>query len=166
MAEAAAVLDTRAGTRKIELAAVAMTLLLGLVAFAVLAPLLMMLISSVQLSAPGRVPVYGLDGWVKVLTDPSIATAFRNSILLSVVREAIALVVGVMLAWLIARTDLPGRGAFEFIFWIAFFLPPLPVALGWILLLDGKVGLVNQWIAALPFGVESLFNIYSFWGIV
>ncbi len=166
MAEAVVGMQSRVVPRRLELGAVLMTLLLGLVGFVVLAPLAMMLIASFQLSPPGRTPVYGLDGWTKVLTDPSIASAFWNSISLSVVREAIALVVGVMLAWLIARTDLPGKSAFEFVFWIAFFLPPLPVALGWILLLDGKVGLLNQWIAMLPFGVESFFNIYSFWGII
>ncbi|MBM2810663.1 MAG: ABC-type Fe3+ transport system permease component [Chloroflexi bacterium] len=144
-----------------------MTLLLGIVAFAVLAPLAMMLLSSFQLSAPGREPVYGLDGWTRVLNDPSIRSAFGNSISLSVVRQAITLVVGIGLAWLISRTDLPWKNTLEFAFWVAFFLPPLPVAMGWILLLDGKFGLINQWVATLlPFIEGPIFNIYSFWGIV
>jgi iron(III) transport system permease protein len=51
-------------------------------------------------------------------------------------------------------------------FWISFFLPSLPVALGWILLLDGKFGLLNQWLQTLPFISGPIFNVYSYWGIV
>jgi iron(III) transport system permease protein len=156
----------RARGLSLQWGAILMTLLLAVVAFAVLAPLAMMLISSFQLSPPGRAPVYGTQGWARVLSDPSIASAFGNSLSLAVVRQGIALVVGVFLAWLIARTDLPGKNALEFLFWVAFFLPPLPVAMGWILLLDGKFGLINQWLGALPFIGGPIFNIYSFWGIV
>jgi iron(III) transport system permease protein len=39
------------------------------------------------------------------------------------------------------------------------------VTLSWILLLDPEYGLVNTWIAALPFVEKGPFDIYSFWGI-
>ena len=37
---------------------------------------------------------------------------------------------------------------------------------GRILLLDPEYGLVNTWLARLPFVGSGPFNIYSFWGIV
>jgi iron(III) transport system permease protein len=141
-----------------------MTLLLGVVAFLVLAPLTLMLLSSFQLARPGQSAVYGLAGWQTAFSDRSIVSAFINTLSLSIVREAIALVVGVTLAWLIARTDLLGKNVLEFAFWVAFFLPPLPIAMGWILLLDERFGLINQWFVSV-FGVAP-FSIYSFWGIV
>ena len=70
------------------------------------------------------------------------------------------------IAWLLARTDLPGRSWIEFAFWAAFFLPSFTVTLSWILLLDPEYGLVNTALAALPFVGKGPFNIYSFWGIV
>jgi iron(III) transport system permease protein len=140
------------------------TLLLGVVAFLVLAPLTLMLLSSFQLARPGQPAVYGLAGWQTAFTDRSIVSAFTNTLSLSIVRQGIALVVGVILAWLIARTDLPGKNVLEFVFWVAFFLPPLPIAMGWILLLDERFGLINQWFVSIV-GL-SLFSIYSFWGIV
>jgi iron(III) transport system permease protein len=145
---------------------VCMCLLLGIVTFLVMMPLTLMLLNSFQLARPGQPAVYGLDGWRQALTDPSMLSAMRNTVALSVTREAIALVLGVLLAWLIARTDMPWKTNLEFIFWVAFFLPPLPVAIGWILLLDKDFGLVNQWLAAIPFIHHAIFNIYSFWGIV
>ena len=45
-------------------------------------------------------------------------------------------------------------------------LPPLPVAIGWILLLDKQFGLINQWLQLLPFIKQPIFDIYSFWGII
>ncbi len=154
----------RAPTLSIERSAVLLTLLLGVVAFLVLAPLTLMLLSSFQLARPGQPAEYGLAGWQTAFTDRSILSAFGNTISLSIVREGIALVVGVILAWLIARTDLIGKSILEFVFWIAFFLPPLPVAMGWILLLDEHFGLFNQWLMSV-IGVAP-FGIYSFWGIV
>jgi len=82
------------------------------------------------------------------------------------VRQLISLPLAVLVAWLLARTDLPGRAWIEFAFWAAFFLPPFTVTLSWILLLDPEYGLVNTALARLPFVTSGPFNIYSFWGIV
>jgi iron(III) transport system permease protein len=150
----------------IEPATICIAVLFAIVAFLVLTPLLLLLVGSFQLARPGEAPVYGLAGWRRAFSDPSILQALWNTVSLAVVRQSIALVIGVLLSWLIARTDLPCKKALEFIFWISFFLPPLPVALGWILLLDGKFGLINQWLQSLSIVSGPIFNIYSYWGIV
>jgi iron(III) transport system permease protein len=143
-----------------------MTLLLGIVAFVVVTPLLLTLISSFQIARPGQPAVYGLQGWQQVLSDPSILNAINNTFSLAIVRQFITLVIGIFLAWLIARTDMPMKNHIEFLFWISFFLPSLPVAMGWMLLLDGKFGLINQWLQAIPFIKGPVFELYSWWGIV
>lgn len=150
----------------LEPATLLMALLFGVVALLVLTPLFLMLLNSFQLGRPGEPIVYGLEGWRQAFHDPSMLSALWNTVSLAVTRQAIALVIGVMLAWLIARTDLPWKNGLEFVFWVSFFLPSLPVALGWILLLDDKFGLLNRWLQALPFIKNAVFNIYSFWGIV
>jgi iron(III) transport system permease protein len=150
----------------IEPATICIAVLFSIVAFLVLTPLLLLVVGSFQLARPGEAPVYGLAGWRRAFSDPSILQALWNTVSLSVVRQSIALVIGVLLSWLIARTDLPWKKGLEFMFWISFFLPPLPVALGWILLLDGKFGLLNQWLHNLSIVSGPIFNIYSYWGIV
>jgi iron(III) transport system permease protein len=139
---------------------------LALVAFLVFTPLLFLLYASFETVRPDGTTVYTLQGWRQALDNPGIVTAIYNSFSLAVARQSIATVIGIFLAWLIARTDIPLRGWLEFSFWISYFIPSLPVALGWILLLDPKYGLINEWLAALPFINEPLFNVYSFWGIV
>jgi iron(III) transport system permease protein len=142
-----------------------LTLVLSLVAFLVLTPLFLLLLNSFQVGRPGGETVYGLEGWRIALTNPGILEAIYNSFSLAITRQLIATVVGILLAWLLARTDLPMRGTLEFLFWLAYFLPALPATLGWILLLDPKYGLLNQLVLQLPFISNPPFDIYSFWGI-
>jgi iron(III) transport system permease protein len=139
---------------------------LALVAFLVFTPLLFLLYASFETVSPDGTIVYTLQGWRQALDNPGIVTAIYNSFSLAVARQSIATVIGILLAWLIARTDVPLRGWLEFSFWISYFIPSLPVALGWILLLDPKYGLINDWLASLPFIEGPLFDVYSFWGIV
>src|SRR3972149_915249 len=143
-----------------------MTLLLLLVAFLVLTPLGLMVFNSFQIARPGEPVVYGLDGWRKAFTSPGILDAMANTFSLAITRQAIALFIGGFLAWLIARTDIPMKGSLEFLFWLSFFLPALPETMGWILLLDPKYGLLNQFLLYLGIFQEPPFNIYSFWGII
>jgi iron(III) transport system permease protein len=132
----------------------------------VIYPLALVIINSFQLARPGQDTEWSIRAWQVALGDERILGTIWNTISLALARQGIALAVGILLAWLIARTDIPGGRIFDLMFWIAFFLPALPVTLGWILLLDPQHGLLNQAVAALPFGWEGPFNIYSFWGIV
>lgn len=146
--------------------ALLLSLLLGLVCFLVLTPLLWTLFNSFQISKPWEPAVYGLEGWREAFSSPGIVRAITNSFSLAITRQLIALVVGILLAWLLARTDIPWKGWMEIMFWFSFFIPALPVTLGWILALDPKIGLINLWLRELPFVDGPVFNIYSFWGIV
>jgi iron(III) transport system permease protein len=147
-------------------AAVVSTLVLLLVVILVVWPLVLILLNSFQTSRPGQPAVYSLETWRVAFSDASIISALANTALATLARVVISLPLAVGVAWLLARTDIPGTRHLEFMFWVAFFLPALPVTLGWILLLDPQYGLINQQLAAIPFIGKGPFNIYSFWGIV
>lgn len=143
-----------------------LSLLLAAIAFLVVTPLFLLLLNSFQIGKPGGAVVYSLDGWRQAFGSMGIVDAVYNSFSLAITRQIIATIVGVFLAWLLARTDIPMKKGLEFLFWLSFFLPALPVTLGWILLLDPKYGLLNQLITKLPFVQASPFDIYSYWGII
>jgi iron(III) transport system permease protein len=151
---------------RVNIQALLLTFLLGFVCLLVLTPLLWTLLNSFLVSKPWEPAVYGLEGWQYALSSPGILAAIYNSFSLAIVRQLIALVVGIFLAWLLARTDLPMKRWLEFMFWFSFFIPALPVTLGWILALDPKMGVMNSWLRSLSIVDEPPFNIYSFWGIV
>jgi len=129
-------------------------------------PLLFLLTGSFNLSAPGKPALYGLDNWIRAFTDSGTLSALWMSFLLSVVRLIPAIILSVLFAWLIARTDMPGGKFIEAICWIAYFVPDFPLVLAWILLLDPNFGFLNSVAKSLP-GVDGvIFNPYGFWGIV
>ena len=136
------------------------------VALGTLVPVLFLIFSSFNTALPAEEARYGLENWQAAFADSRISNAIWTTVRLAVTRIVIAVVVGILFAWLIARTDMPGGSTFEFLFWVAFFAPALPLTLGWILLLDPQTGLINHLLAQLPFVVLPRFNIYSFWGII
>jgi iron(III) transport system permease protein len=129
-------------------------------------PVVFLLISSFNIAAPSREAVYGFDNWVRAFSDPGTLNALWMSFLLSITYLIPGMVLSIAVAWLIARTDMPGRGAIEFFCWFAYFIPDFPMVLAWILLLDPNFGFLNTAAAALPFVDGPVFNPYSFWGIV
>src|SRR5688572_26006869 len=129
-------------------------------------PLLFLLSGSFNLAAPGKPAVYGFGNWVRAFTDSGTLSALWMSFLLSVVRLIPAMILSVLFAWLIARTDMPGGKFIESICWVAYFVPDFPLVLAWILLLDPNFGFLNTIGKSLPFVDGALFNPYSFWGIV
>ncbi|MCA1644242.1 MAG: iron ABC transporter permease [Chloroflexi bacterium] len=151
-----------------ELNQVGATLLLLVVALLALYPIAVVVLQSFQSSSPGEAIAWSLAGWQALFGERGLQSAVWNTVTLTLVRQVLALVVGILVAWLLGRTNVPGRHIFEFLFWLAFFFPSLTVTLSWVFLLDPRYGLVNQLLTSA--GLTSLglgpLNIYSFWGIV
>jgi iron(III) transport system permease protein len=152
---------------------VLMTVLLAAVGFLVIFPVVQIGLQSIRVSNAGEPLRWGLDGWQGLVGESVLVKAVSNTFSLAAVYQSIALVVAVLIAWFLARTDVPGAKIFEFAFWLAFFMPSLTVTLSWILLLDPQFGLINQavrqLIGAIPgvnIGESGPFDIYSFMGIV
>jgi iron(III) transport system permease protein len=144
-----------------------MALMLALVASLTVYPLGMVLYGSFRSSAPGQAGFFTLSGYQTAFTDPTIAKALWTTLWLGVVRTFISMVLAVFFCWALVRTDMPLKGTIEFFLWLNFFLPILPMTMGWILLLDGTYGLINTWIMKVfPFIEASPFNIYSYGGII
>src|SRR3569833_1186455 len=136
------------------------------VGFFVLAPIGLLLVNSFQVGAIGAPQAWGLENWRAALANPKVWSAIVNTLTLGITRQAIALVSSTVLAWLLARTNLPGRSWLEFGFWVAGFLPPLTTTLAWILVFDSFNGFANRLLQLLPFVQQGPFNIYGWLGIV
>jgi iron(III) transport system permease protein len=129
-------------------------------------PVLSLLVSSFNVAQPGQPAEYGLNNWIEAFSDSTTLSSLWTSFALSTVRLIPSMTLAVLVAWLIARTDMPGGNVVEVLCWFAFFVPDFPLTLAWILLLDPHFGFLNSIATSLP-GVDGpLFNPYSFWGIV
>src|ERR1700682_2024325 len=74
------------------------------------------------------------------------------------------------MAWLVSRTDLPGKRLLRTLILASFVTPPFLGAFAWVLLGGPNAGLINQWYYALfglkPFEATPLINIFSAGGMV
>jgi iron(III) transport system permease protein len=71
---------------------------------------------------------------------------------------------GFIQAWILTRTEIPGRQRLERLMELPYYMTPLIGALAWGVLLGPKTGLVNQVWRSLGFTFD-VFNIYSPQGI-
>src|SRR3954454_11590242 len=104
---------------------------------------------------------YGLDNFAGLLSYPQI---ILNTLIVSLAATVMALVFGFLMAWILTRTNVPGRRFFEQAMVVPYYLTPLLGALAWSLLGTPESGFLNQVYRALG-GSEYLIDINSAAGI-
>jgi iron(III) transport system permease protein len=137
---------------------------IGLTALAVLAPLSLVFYQSF-LSAPFFQPAarLTLSAYTFVLADPEFWTAFLTTVLLAAGMSVIAVPLGAALAFLLARTDVPGRQWLEPVILIPIFVSAVVIAFGYVVAL-GPVGFLTIAVRSL-IGFD-LWNLYSFASLI
>jgi iron(III) transport system permease protein len=129
----------------------------------VLYPLVMIFVRSFETEDAAR---FTLENYFEVFGTPQLHRTFANTIFISAWTAAIAVALGVSLAWINARTNTPGSRVLANLNLIPFFTPPFVGAIAWTVLGSKTNGMLNQWASAL-FGLsEPVFNVYSPFGIV
>jgi len=111
---------------------------------------------------------YDIDNWIDAFENPAILSSLKNTFLVFSSVTLISMPLGVLIAWALARLQMPLSRGIEFCFWIAFMVPTVSVTMGWIFLADPTLGLLNRAIQKLPFVTirDGPLNIYSVPGIV
>ena len=138
----------------------------AVLAYLVVIPIALMLLSSVR---PGGFPLDAgltLRHYAAVYGDPGFPALLWATLEFGIGSSVVALVVGLGLAWLIERTDLPARNSFRVLILLPMATPPLLMAISWAMLLSPRAGFVNQILTdvfALP---SAPFNIYSMPGLI
>ena len=143
-----------------------LTLLVGLLILILAYPLALLFVKSFVISRPGQPTVWAINGWVEAFTDVNLAIAIGNTFYLAFVRVIITSVLAIFFAWVVTRSDTPLKGFIEVALWLGFFLPLLPMTMGWILLLDPYYGLINKFLMKVFALSQPPFDIYSYWGII
>ncbi|MDZ4245750.1 MAG: hypothetical protein U1D67_01380, partial [Dehalococcoidia bacterium] len=128
-----------------------MLTLIVILGFLTVYPLGMILYGSFRSEAPGVPSVFTLQGYITGYSDPTIIKALGTTLALGITRTIITMILAVFFCWILIRTDTPMKGTMEILMWINFFIPILPMTMGWILLLDPSYGLFNVWLQKLPF---------------
>src|SRR5215469_14536878 len=81
-----------------------------------------------------------------IFLDSFTYRVLANTIGFAVTSLLVALLFGVPIAWLVERSDLPGKPLLFTLMAIGLLLPGFGSAMGWLFLLHPRIGLVNAWL--------------------
>src|SRR3954462_7171768 len=132
---------------------------IGLTALAVFLPLGLIFYQS-ALNAPFFTPprVVGGGAFEFIFADSDFWDSFKNSLIIAAAMAVISVPLGGILAFLMVRTDLPGRTWIEPLLLIPVFVSPMVLAFGYVVA-AGPVGFYSVWAKELFGGTP--WNIYS-----
>ena len=161
--------STRAPARAIRLRRLGrpagIAFLLLLLGFLSVYPMAMLLYGSLHSTPPGIAGEFNVDGYAALLSAENLQVLL-NTVSLSLVKTVLSMALAILLAWIVARTDTPARGALEVLITLPFFIPPILTATAWAMLGNAQVGTINlvwRWITG---GDGTLIDVYSYGGVV
>ena len=106
--------------------------------------------------------------FLRLVQDPLLFTPMLTTLVIAIAAGLSACIAAIPIAWLVARTDMPGRGIVRALITASFVTPPFLGAIAWELLAAPNSGMLNQ-IARKLLGMEEyeyVFNIYSEPGVI
>jgi iron(III) transport system permease protein len=109
-----------------------------------------------------------LGNFIRLASDRGFALPYLTALGIAAGVAAATCGAALPLAWLVARSDMPGRRAIRNLVTASFVTPPFLGAIAWELLAAPNSGMLNN-AARAVFGLgqyEHLFNIYSAGGVV
>lgn len=139
------------------------TVILLTCGFLVLYPLFFLFAESLNVGDPQIFPPerIGLGNYVDMLFDWRI---IGNTLKVALFSTGIAITIGFILAWILTRTDIPGRAVLERLMEIPFYVTPLVGALSWSILAAPQSGFLNQAWAYIG-GSNRLLDVYTPMGV-
>jgi iron(III) transport system permease protein len=109
---------------------------------------------------------FTLSHYVDVFTLPRFRQALLNSLVLATGAGLLSVIIGVPLAWIITRTNMPLRGLMRALLLAAFSIPTFLGGIAWILLSSPSSGLLNRIFVGLTGAEQGPFNIYTMIGAI
>jgi iron(III) transport system permease protein len=108
---------------------------------------------------------YTFGHYAEIFADRFTYRVLGNTALFLLVTLAVAFALALPIAWLIERTDFPGKPVVFTLMTVALLIPGFAVALGWLFLLHPRIGILNQAIMALfglgaaPFDISTILGM-------
>jgi len=108
---------------------------------------------------------YGFTHYASVFADPFAYRVLFNTLGFSLTTLVVSLAFGLPCAWLVERTDLPGKSVLYTLMTVGLLLPGFATAMGWLFLTHPRIGLLNTLLQGI-FGFEgAVFNITTIVGM-
>lgn len=140
-----------------------MLLVLAPCAALVLYPVVFIVAEALNTGEPGVFPPAAVS-FANFLGLRDDVPVILNTLMVAAGATAMAVVIGFTLAWILTRTDIPGRARLERLMELPYYMTPLVGAMAWGILAAPKTGLLNQAWHAIG-GAGDPLDIYTPLGI-
>jgi len=143
-------------------------LVLAVLAAAVFVPLIFLVIGSFSTA---RIPTntnwstISLANYAAIWLDPQTYRLLLNTVIFVVGATALGIALAALLAWLVERTNVPGKAWLYAVIPMTLAVPGLLQAMSWVLLLSPKSGFVNRALMAWWGLSAAPINIYTLSGM-
>src|SRR5882724_981768 len=107
-----------------------------------------------------------LNRYLEVFSNEQFLKAIWNTLIISAWVGVISVIIGALLAWVVARTDLPWKKPIRALVMASFVTPPFLGAFAWTLLAGPNAGSLNKLYRAVTGSEEALFNIFTMSGLI
>ncbi len=134
------------------------------VGFLVLLPIVFLVEESLNVGDAMAFPPqeYGVANYIAMFDEDF--NVLVNTVVIALMATVMAILIGFTLAWILTRTNVPGRDKLERLMELPYYMTPLVGALAWSIIAGPKSGFINQlWKAGGNSG--DLVDIYSHFGI-
>ena len=137
----------------------------------ILAALVLVVLIALPLGWLVAVSVQGAEGptlghYARAFGDPALRAALWHTLVLAFWVGLASLAIGAPLAWLVARTDLPGTRLIQSLIMASFVTPPFLGAVAWVMLAGPNAGALNKLYRSLTGAEDPLFNVFTMPGLV
>ncbi len=137
----------------------------------IIAAAALLLLMLLPLAWLGYLSVSGEGGltlahYARVFTDARLQKALWNTVVLAFWSALLSLAIGAPMAWLTARTDLPGKRVIRGLVMASFVTPPFLGAFAWVMLAGPNAGYLNKLYRELTGAETPLLNIFTMPGLI
>ena len=133
---------------------------------AIIAPVLVVLWRSLTTGKLGFSVGLNAANYLRVFNDKDLWVMLANSLIYAGGSAFLGTAIGAVLAWIVARTNTPGKALVELMPLYPLLMPPIMKNIAWVLLLAPRSGILNGMLQQF-FGIETpVFNAFTMAGMI
>ncbi len=122
---------------------------------------MIVLFRSVTTTRLGAAAGATLENYLRVLHDSQMLPMIQNSLIYAAGSALLGTLLGALLAWIVARTNTPGKTLVELMPLYPILMPPIMKNIAWILLLSPRSGILNNFLQE-TLGIQTqIFNAFT-----
>lgn len=129
-------------------------------------PLMTILVGSFRPLGLPTNPGWTFSNYIEVWGSPYTYRLLVNTLIFAIGSTVLAIALAITLSFLLERTDMPGQNLFRAAIIMPMVTPPLLLAMGWVLIMSPRIGILPMAVRSLTGSTSDWLNIYSMAGMI